>query len=833
MVPGRSLFGVTAVSSEVDKPVEVRRSWKDVWQVPTLLAAGLLLSAGVAAAFLTRSKPNMTDALKDSTVLLEAGKYAEALDSLNAKVLPSLNKGELSPDQTREFFVLRARSLYLGQKEQLVDREENHRSIVAQYREAENRNATLDPKDQAYMADALVSLGEYEEAVRRTEALPDAVRTMRTDLFKRMIDLSMRPQRPNPARAMDLLTALTADRELGAGDQLWALIRQSTLLVRQGFADDAISRIVRTLPRIDLSPANAEQRGELLVVLGQAYLSIGQEQEARRQVDIAASILGPEHRLFPAITLMRAEIEHQQGDLQAARERYLTVADKYSFADEVPEALLGLAEVESQIANQETSAAPDEAIRRYSQLAEMMRSGGRTPDASLRDRIYTSLLARAGEQMQKNEYATALQFGEIAEGLFKTDDLPAELLAILAHAHQELADRALRDLGLGEGLSLARADPATQREAKTHLLRAGDYFRMHASRVVQTDARAYADSVWACAIAFDRAGDLDGAISAFQQFIADLPGDTRHAEAMFRLAQCYRARGNMDLAAKLYSDLIAARAGTEAVGPLADASYVPLAQAYFADSDPSNDSRAEELLVRVVSGEQGGPSTPTFREALITLADHYHDTGRYPAAIQRFEQYIAAMGPDLDARKGAGVTYRLADAYRRCAAQIAEDLRKAMPDSERRDREKARTDRLVQAEHLYAGVKDALEQVRQRSAIEELFLRNAWFFQGDCAFDRNDHIDAIKCYEAARQRYPKDPASLVAMTQVVSSWLALGDRAKATVANARAKRFFESLPDSVWNDPTLPMTRESWQRWLDAQANLTRTVGAADDPGSN
>jgi len=70
------------------------------------------------------------------------------------------------------------------------------------------------------------------------------------------------------------------------------------------------------------------------------------------------------------------------------------------------------------------------------------------------------------------------------------------------------------------------------------------------------------------------------------------------------------------------------------------------------------------------------------------------------------------------------------------------------------------------------------------------------------------------------------------MTQVVSALLAKGERAKAAIANQRARRFLESLPEAVWDDPALPMGRADWERWLDAQDDLLsggprgRTAGA-------
>ena len=63
-------------------------------------------------------------------------------------------------------------------------------------------------------------------------------------------------------------------------------------------------------------------------------------------------------------------------------------------------------------------------------------------------------------------------------------------------------------------------------------------------------------------------------------------------------------------------------------------------------------------------------------------------------------------------------------------------------------------------------------------------------------------------------------AALVAMVQIVNAHVAQGNTERARTANERARRFFEQLPDTVWDDPTLPMGRDDWERWLDSSSRL-------------
>ena len=816
------------------------QTWRDVWQLPVLGLAALLLIGAVAAAFLTAPKPDLSVGIVDAQRLMGQSQYEKALAILNDKVLPGIGQGQLTPDQRRQFHVLRAQCLYLGQKNLNLDRPENNRAIVSEYLEAEHLNAELSDQDVVYLSSALLSLGEVDRAVRRAQNLPDSVREARTDLIRRAIDLCISQQPPNHTLALDLITFLTADARLTTEERAWALARQGRVLLEQGYTAEAISKIVRTLPRLD--GASPPTLGEIHYILARAYDQRNEVEDAIREVDRALARLDEGSRLVPALTLLQGEIFHRRPSLGSARDRYLSIINKYSFSDELPAALLGMGEVEAESLHSQdpstaevgegadTGGAIVRSLDYYTRLVDLLRSGGKAAHVTP-ERVGDSLLTRFREQFEgkKPDYRRALQFAALGEQLFGIDKTPPDLVLALAQANHKLAEEILAAAaGNGGVLSLANADPATQREARDHLIRAGEYYRTHASRSVAADSTQYGNSLWAAADVFDRAGDTDAAVSAFQQFASDFPTDPRRPEASFRLAQCFQSRGDLDLAAGIFRELIAGRDQGERAGPFADASYVPLAQTILADGDAANDAQAEELLLAVVSGGVGGTRTPAFRDALRELGQRYYNSNRYERAIERFEEYLARAQQDTGTTSDPAadaVRYKLADSYRLSAAELAAQLAAgAMPEGERRDREKARDQRLLTAGTLFEQVRRALESRRHRTALEDLYLRNSYYYLGACAFDLKDYPAAIAHYDAARERYPKDPASLVAMAQVVSCYLAQGDLAKAALANQRAQRFYESIPASAWEDPNLPMSRDDWKHWLNATDELRRAT---------
>lgn len=892
--------------------------WRRAWPIPAMVIGLAGLAGAVMVTLRTTPAPDVQSRLSTSGSLIDAAKYGEALEALNVGVLPLVGGEAITPDQVREFFVLRGRALYMGQKDAGISREENHRAIVQEYRQAETRGAVLAPRDSVFLAWTQLELGEIDAAAARAAALPDAMKSQRLDITRAAIEASLEGPHASTPRAMELLSDLGAEPDADGGLRLWVLARHSRLLAAQGYTDEAITRILRTLPRLE--NADPAAVGDVYVTLGEAYVLSGAPSEASRSLARADALLPPGHARRGLVALLQGELAEEDGDVNRARERYLAVLERGEPGSGNVRALLGLAEVENRAAmDQGVSSVPEESLARYEQLVDILTkssttlasdaAGGAAPsgadhaadragtheqavapstttehgaedardghdevdghadatsqadehaapekvdpaakatggdgplttfvrprfvvpvaDAATIDRVTRSLLSRHGEQFENGRFDTALRFAMIAERLHSPETMPRELVMALASARLELARELLRSAsGDGGILTLAAADPATQREAKIHLLAAGDAFRLHASKVAQSDMGEYADSLWAAADCFDRAGDLEESIAAFQQFAADLSADPRRPEAIFRLAEAQQARGELPIAMRLYRELIADREVGTRGGEFADKSYVPLARAQLLDDDATNDAEGESLLLRVLGGELGDTASANFRDALFEFGSLLYRTGRYAPAIERLEEFTKLVEPGSprvpDAR------FMLADSYRLSAGQLAKDLKEAMPDAVRRQREGLRGSRLRMAAAMYDEVRRELEAIPRRTALQDLRLRNSYLYLGDCAFDAGDYESAIRRYEAARERYPREPSSLLAMTQVVSALLAQGDHQRAAVANTRARQFYQSLPESAWLDPSLPMNRAAWERWLDAQDRITRHASAQE-----
>ena len=208
-----------------------------------------------------------------------------------------------------------------------------------------------------------------------------------------------------------------------------------------------------------------------------------------------------------------------------------------------------------------------------------------------------------------------------------------------------------------------------------------------------------------------------------------------------------------------------------------------------------------------------------YRDAITELGELYHATGRYAEAIARLRE---SLKRHPDGPRAVIVQYKLADANRLSADRIARDLAESRPAAEREQLEEARRQRLREAMRLYEQVQQRLsaKDRRKTTELDRLVQRNSAFAVADCAYDLGDMAAAIRQYDAAAQRYAGDPASLVAMVQIVNAYVAQGKWAEAMTAHDRAQRQLASLPESVWSSPDLPMERKHWERWLESSSLL-------------
>lgn len=813
---GNEAAAVSGPAVDPINPVEaVKRDWRDLWQTPAILATGGLLLLGLAYGISSKPDPSLKPALKQSDVLLKNEHYEQAIELLNTKVYPYVAETEgASVADKIHYHLNKARAIDRGQRAAGFEDDRNHVSIIREYLEAERMGAVLDAPDLAALARTYLSRGELENAKNRVAQIPKSRRDLRDGLNHQIVeDLLDRPV-PEIDSAMQMLGEMLADTELSINQRVWAMEHQARIQLEAGFVDETITRILREMPRLER--AQADGRSRLHLLLARGYLELGANDMARTQIEHAYELSGAGDPHYSQILLAHAQLEDIEGNTYEARDLYTQIADNFSRDRPYAWALVGLGETQAAIGESELS------IEAYDTLVGNYSSLGIESEPS-RKQVLDSILARAGDALAAGSPEDTLRYTNLGERLYDADqgvELPAEILAMLMDGHRALAEKLLGG-PIDESRSLLGLDPSTRAQVQRHLIAAATNARMHAERFVVTNLPRHAESLWTAADLYDRAGDQREAIIAFQTYADSMPSDPRYAEALFRLGESLRAIGDFQKSAEIFEQLIQDREGVLGadIGPFADSSFVPLAQAYLYDEDPQNDAKAEQLLLTALSGTKVSTETELYRTALLELAGHYDSTGRAERAIERYEEFVSRYEGDPET---AVVIYRLAEAHRRLGDRIEQSLGEAMPAAERNERiAKMRTHRSRAIEH-YEGAITALGALRlsRMGIFENIALRNAHFYLGDCAFDLQDYDEAIRYYDIARDRYSDDPASLVAMVQIVNAYIAKDELGRAATANERAKRFYNSIPDEVWDDPNLPMDRADWERWLDSSAML-------------
>lgn len=805
-------------------------SWRTAWQLPVLVLSAGLLVAGLVSLIGKAPKPDTEGPLRRADGLIAKEKYSEAIDELNKGALPYVGTKNLSAEQHVKLHLLLGRALYRGQKALGINRTDNNTAIAAQLAEVETRGGELEPADQLAYADVLLELGQLERALALADRLPDSMARPRSGLYRRVAEQALRSPVPNMDLALDMVARVRAGSALSRDDAVWAAARQTEIMLGKGYHNEAVARLLPLLPGFE--SAAPEQRAELLVLLGRAYLEGDQFEDAVRHLQRAEGMLGEDDPLMGHLQLALGRARERSASTDAAellgraREAFRIAATKFKSPEVVLPALLGLGQVESRLSLSEGAATIEECLATYESLAEQLRTGGPAGGVD-QGRVATSLLARFRERFESPQpelRTSATSFVALAETLFEYDGVPADILLALGEASLRAASERVSIDGTEavaavQGASLEGLDPATRSEVKQRLLAGADYLRRHAQRVVISDSPAYGSSLWRAALAYDRAGNQSDAIATLQEFLASFPTDPRTQEAQFRLARAYQMRGEIELAVASLRKLIEGSGG-----PFADAAHVPLAQALLADSDAGNDAEGESLLLSVVSGKLGPVDNPHFAPALVALAHYQYESGQFEAAITRLGE---ALDRFPDRRDAYLLRFRLADAHRRSAEGIERRLSEAMPDSERRGLEGLRDERLRQALTLFGRVRGEIDgmDARRRGAFEDVTLMNAYFYVADCAFKLGEFDSAIRLYDAARERYNRRPEALVALVQIVSAHLKQGDVAKAQTAQKRARSFYESLPADVWQSAEGVMRREDWERWLQSTDEIGRLAG--------
>jgi len=788
------------------------------WPGPALVLSMALLVGALLMARQTAKGHDFPGALSNVERLIHDGQAQEALDALNGKILPYIEDPQVTLEDRGRFFALRGDALFeiqqvLGTAAQGTT---NSMTILSDYEEAERAMHDLTPPQLARMASALMSLDRFDEAVERINSIPDDSSGRRNRLLRKALEQQLARDTEDKTSELKLLSDLAEGPGVSESDRLWAVARQTELRLETGRAEEALARLLRVVSRLGNEPT--PEKAELYTLLAWAYFDLGRLDQTQRHLDIAEAMARPTDNIVGEIQALRARTLQINGEPEAARELYAETIDSFPELPAATASALGKAEIDAGDGRDEDALAGFASVIKKMPLHQ--RRWRITPES-----VSMSLATWRQARFVEGAFDVSIAYARLAEKLFSPEQLPAEIPLALAQAHDALGRQILTEAGANPDtmIDLSGVEPVTRAEARGQFIEAAEQYIRHARMVILADPESFTDSLWNAGVMYDLAGDVDRAIEVFSEYANGDPEEPRHPAAVFRLAEAHQARGDYELAKSFYDELIERNPNS----PEGQRSFIRQAQTLMRIGDEASVKRAEQLLKTVVDSGMFAPEADEHRQGLFELGSMLYKQGRYPEAIERLKEAVLRFP---DNAQTPLIRYKLADSLRLSAAEIAQSLENAMPDREREELESLRAERLHEAQDLFAQVRRDIESLDELSLdeLDRRLLRNAMYFRADCAFDLGNYEQSIRWYDAAAQRFPDDPSSLVAMMQIVNAYAEQGMWREAQTAQERARQRLEEIPDEMFDNPNLPIDQRHWERWI---ANSPR-VDASGDEGN-
>jgi tetratricopeptide (TPR) repeat protein len=805
-------------------------SWAQVWHLPVLLLGLGLFALGVYVAVPGEEPPNYSRTLDSAGQYLKANNLSGAEKELKkvqsaVEKLPNALKGRYWQYWADlNYLQLRRRQ---PEPVDTPKSRQTRQKIVRYYNRAAKRGHSLRPVSLQRKAKTLVALDEQEKALQIVnERLAEAPADRRYPIIRAMIERQRRGESTGQSLAKLIEAFKThlsgeSDDEARLKQRLWIAGVQAERHIEADSPEKALDYLLRRIPRLKAKASN-RQLAPLHVKLARAYQKLGELGDAERYYQLAQQHIDPSSPLNAKILVGLARTALERGDTPKARREaqslFSQVVENYpSKKPAYIKALIGAGDVEARLGNHSRALGLfDRGVKR------LVKQTG--PDDSLRQQAIDRIRSHIKTAKDQQDYGLALDLLRTFKSLHRREgELPAELLLDFATTHERIAEQR-KAFASGEtqgetaappdasDATTAKARRLANQDAAIHFGKAGEFYRRHAKQVTVTNNARHGKSLWTAARSFDKAQRWDDAIKTYTHYIETRPDDPRRLEAINHLGRALLADGQYQPAVDRFQTLLKEHPKS----PQAHASLVPIARAYMG---LDKRQRAAEALRRVVNDHPAiRPGSDTYRQALVELGKLYYRMGdqdgeKYVQAIETLNEAVTRYG---DGPKGPSLRFLLADSYRRSVDVLSEKLKGELSQRKRLALQQEREDRLKQAQIFYDKVINQLEArpAESLSALEELYHRNAYFYQADCAFDRKQYELAIDLYKDAEQKWEDEPASLVALVQIVNAHCELGNYQEAGVYNSLALERLKQMPDEAFNQPGLPMSREHWEDWL-------------------
>ena len=394
------------------------------------------------------------------------------------------------------------------------------------------------------------------------------------------------------------------------------------------------------------------------------------------------------------------------------------------------------------------------------------------------------------------------------------------------------------------GLADERWAQAVEAQAQERLKQAGTdkeqlekvHALFHRAAVAYEEAalkrseREQIDVCWHSAQCYLAAKDLAHAASALERFVTIAKDEPRLAQAWFLLADTQTALGKKDLARQAYYKCMEF--------PTTPFAWRARYQLAVDEIDRRNFQHAKEILKQNLTVAGPDMDREAHEKSIYKMAGLLLQMQAFDEAVWYLKEAHRRYPNNpkaLDARD------RLAECYRMLAEQTQSKVReleavkqegmsperKAALEQMKSYQERTRRQWLNQAIAVYQSLSDELlSKAAQKSLTydESILVRKALFRAADLHFDMNDFMSALRRYQRLQQDYARQVESLHACYRI---WRCVGvmvespeqirlarEAANQSVKSARAD-LDKMPPESPGFHDTGAWTRDQWLAWLD------------------
>lgn len=777
------------------------------WQLPLAAASAVALPASMTLLRPNPNKISMEDAATAMEQFVDSGLHSDA--TRLGEFMLSREDCEGLSCATIELNLARA---LFGKATSGRSSTQRAKKIVAHYKHAAMRNATLTPDDLEHFARALEWQGQYLTALQWYDEAISKGHPRVLELKQHAIILMRDKLETSPQQLAiivdDFLASVDEDR---LDLRLWGIREKLHLLDEQGrpelgermllehaavFADSDMSPLFEFLRLLVLFKTNRFDEAEVGLRTLRNAVETHDEVNAMTGWLLGRTVMydGGPQRPAEALSFFRDVERLHPGSPYAAASK-LGSAEALAFLER-----------------------HDEAIAAYRTAVENIESvNTRLVNVDL---LRVSLGVTSERRRAAGDLESALAYGRLAATLI--DERNAEQTVVVlqqvaniqaALAQEWEAEHANKlSAGFGDMEEPGRRAPDFKRlygEAADTYAKLAEIDLLH--------ERRSAESSWLAAELAGKAGRRSDAVRRYRKFVVERPQSELVPRGLLRIGKLLQAAGRLDEAVKAYQRCYRRFPHTlDGIRTL-----IPLAQSYLAQG-PDNLELAERTLQLVITDSQVfTPEAPEFTDALFLLGDVYGRQGRYEKSISTLEEALDRYPNDPRIWRSR---FLLANAYRRSASALRDDV----SDSDFAARmEHVRVEsraRLKTARELY---RELITEYESRGSgrltkLERVYLRHAHLYEADSYFDMQDYRSALSLYDNAAGRFKDSPTALSAYVQVINCHVFLGQPREARAALARARVLASRLGPEVYEASLSPETKEDWKTYFDwlAESNL-------------